>query len=654
MSVVDEIKDRVDIIDVVSETVKLRKAGKNYTGFCPFHANTRTPAFVIFPETGTWHCFGACNEGGDVFSFLMKRDGLDFSEALEVLAERAGVELQPRSQADEAQAETHGRLRLLLESAIAYYRNNLEQSGPGEKVKHYLLQRGLTEQALEAFSIGYAPESWDATQTFLLGRGYTQEELLGAGMVTARESGGTYDRYRNRIMIPIWDSRGRPVGFGARIVDPDDMPKFLNSPQTVLFDKGRLLYGLDKARKAIRREDQVIIVEGYMDVIGLHQYGFENVVSPMGTALSEAQLRILKRFSRNIVLAMDPDVAGDRATLRGLDVARETLDREADPVFNARGLLRYEGRLDADIRVVTLPDGLDPDEVVARDPDAWRRLVDDAQPIVNYVLNVLTADQNLDDAKVKADIARQVLPLIEDVRDSVEREAYRQLLARRLRVDERALMGRRPSSSQPSRIRSQQPAQDAQSLETMRFRRSDPALERFCLALLLQKPELLYRMDRQLQTLHMDRLSANDFTGSERREIFGVIQTALAQDEQEPEAFWRNHMDGNLLPIAEEMLAELGRVMDLVQLEFDEPKVLEDVSARFLELRQQTIDINLSQLKFLLEQAQSPDDPESRNQEQMQDYTKDLKQVTLLKAGIEQALARRHGSKSTPAMGRGW
>jgi len=469
MSVVDEIKDRVDIIDVVSETVKLRKAGKNYTGFCPFHANTRTPAFVIFPETGTWHCFGACNEGGDVFSYLMKRDGLDFSEALEALAERAGVELQPRSQADEAQAEAHGRLRLLLESAIAYYRNNLEQTGPGEKVKHYLLQRGLTEQALEAFSIGYAPKSWDATQTFLLGRGYTQEELLGAGMVTARESGGTYDRYRNRIMIPIWDGRGRPVGFGARIVDPDDVPKFLNSPQTVLFDKGRLLYGLDKARKAIRREDQVIIVEGYMDVIGLHQYGFENVVSPMGTALSEAQLRILKRFSRNIVLAMDPDVAGDRATLRGLDVARETLDREADPVFNARGLLRYEGRLDADIRVVTLPDGLDPDEVVARDPDAWRRLVDDAQPIVNYVLNVLTADQNLDDAKVKADIARQVLPLIEDVRDSVEREAYRQLLARRLRVDERALMGRRPSSSQPSRIRSQQPAQDAQSLETMPF-----------------------------------------------------------------------------------------------------------------------------------------------------------------------------------------
>ncbi len=240
-------------------------------------------------------------------------------------------------------------------------------------------------------------------------------------------------------MFPIRDARGRMAGFGARIRDPKDVPKFLNSPQTPVFDKGRLLYGLDLAKKAIRQDDQAVIVEGYLDVIGLHQAGFGNAVSPMGTALTEDQLYLLKRYSKRIVLALDPDAAGDQATLRGLQVARQAMDHEQDYVFDARGLLRNERRLNADIRVTTLPEGMDPDEVVARDPQEWVQIVGKAKPVVIHVMESLAARRNLEDPKVKSEIAAQVMPLIADVQDRVEREAYRQRLARLLRVNEHAL-----------------------------------------------------------------------------------------------------------------------------------------------------------------------------------------------------------------------
>ncbi len=229
------------------------------------------------------------------------------------------------------------------------------------------------------------------------------------------------------------------AGFGARVLDPNDIPKFINSPQTPVFDKGRLLYGLDRARKEIRTQDQAVIVEGYLDVIALHQAGFENAVSPMGTALTEHQLYLLKRHSRRIVLALDPDAAGSKATLRGLEIARQTMDHESEPVFDARGLLRQEARLQADIRVATLPDGMDPDEVVNRDPAEWQHLVESSRPVVIHVMETLAADRDLDDPKAKNEIAAQVIPLIEDVPSPIERDTYRQRLARLLRVNERAL-----------------------------------------------------------------------------------------------------------------------------------------------------------------------------------------------------------------------
>ena len=369
MSVIDEIKARIDIVDLVSETVKLRRSGKNYTGFCPFHENKRTPAFAVFADSGTWRCFGQCNDGGDVFRFVMKKEGWDFPEALKFLAQKAGVQLQPYYEEAKEKGEEYERLRGLLEEAVTFYRHQLFHTPAGQIALEYLHKRSLKDPAVENFALGYAPQSWDALLNHLAGKDYKPEELLQAGMASERSEGGSvYDRFRHRIMFPIRDPLGKIAGFGARILNPEDVPKFLNSPQTVLFDKGSLLYGLDQARKAIRAGDQAVIVEGYLDVIALHQGGYANSVSPMGTALTETQLRLLKRFTRRIVLALDPDTAGEKATLRGLEMARQAMDHSQELAFYPRGLLRQEARLQADLRVTTLPQGVDPDEIVNRDP----------------------------------------------------------------------------------------------------------------------------------------------------------------------------------------------------------------------------------------------------------------------------------------------
>lgn len=647
MSVIDEIKDRLDIIDVVGESVKLRKSGKNYTGFCPFHPNTRTPAFVVFPDTGTWRCFGACNEGGDVFSFLMRKEGWDFPETLRYLAQRAGVVLRERTPEEEAEEEAHERLRELMEAATAFYRHNLLQSAEGREVLEYLHGRALADETLESFEIGYAPASWDATMKFLTEKGYSQEELVQAGMVSEREKGGVYDRFRNRIMIPIRDARGRIAGFGARVVNPDDVPKFLNSPQTPLFDKGRILYGLDKARKAIRSIEQVVIVEGYMDVIGLHQAGHANVVSPMGTALTEQQLRTLKRFTRHIVLALDADAAGEQATLRGLTMAREALEREMDPVFDARGLVRHEGRLDADIRVVTLPPGRDPDEVVAEDPEAWVEMLGNAQTVIDYVLEVLTAGRDVEDAKVKSDIARQILPLIEDVSDAVEREAYRQTLARRLKVDERALLGWRPRSAGRR-------AAASSTVETMREGagilppRLKTVVEGYCLGVLLRSPDLLYRIDRVLLELGLERLSAQDFTGAAHEAVFSMVREAIAQEEAEPVDYWPERMDPSLLPLANDLLEGVG------DLDLSRQKAVEKTLLSFLQLRERRIENSIAQLQYQQQSVnEGTGDDRDAVRSELEPLVQEVSRLARLKDRLE-GIAHKPGALQKALMGEGW
>ncbi len=403
---------------------------------------------MVFPDSQTWRCFGQCNDGGDLFSYVMKREGWDFQETLRHLADRAGVTLHEYTPEQQEKVEENEHLREVLSMAATFFQHQLRNTPAGKEALEYLYGRKLNDETIDAFALGYAPDAWDTLTQYMASRNISEQDLLDAGLVSQRDSGGVYDKFRHRLVIPIRDARGKMAGFGGRVLRKDDVPKYLNSPKTALFDKGRLLYGLDMARREIRAKDQVVIVEGYLDVIGPYQAGYKNCVSPMGTALTEDQFRLIKRYSRRIVLALDPDAAGEKATLRGLQTAREVMEREGDMVFDARGLMQVEGRLKADIRVTTLPDGLDPDEIALDDPDLWDRLVREAKPVVVHVMETLAAHADIDDPKAKEQIANQVLPLIEDVKGSVEREAYRQRLARLLKVDERALV-RQASGGHP-------------------------------------------------------------------------------------------------------------------------------------------------------------------------------------------------------------
>jgi DNA primase len=604
MTVTDEIKSRIDIVDIVSETVKLRRSGKSLSGFCPFHPNSRTPAFVVFPDSGTWRCFGQCNEGGDIFKFIMKREGMDFSQALKYLAERAGVQLTPPSPELDHSRMVNDRLENTLEQAVVFFRNQLIQTTAGKVALEYLYGRGLKDPILEGFGYGYAPDSWDAMMSFFTNHGVDTGTLLDCGLVSERENGGFYDRFRNRIMIPIRSSEGKMAGFGARILDPNDMPKFLNSPQTALFDKGRLLFGLDKARKSIRLQDQAVLVEGYLDVTALHQAGFTNVVSPMGTALSEDHLRQLKKYTRRIILALDADAAGEKATLRGLEVARDAMDHNTDFVFDIHGLLRHENRLQADIRVTTLPEGMDPDEVVNRDPEEWKSIISKASPLVIHVMDSLAKSCDINDPKVKNEIAAQMIPLIEDVPNTIERDTYRQRLARILRVDEDALMG--PSITKPARRQYSQNSRkqipdDVHHENARNIIEPSSEMEKHCLALLTRIPELIYRMDRLLQQSELDCLSEKDFSNTEYMEIFLIISKSLTQDELDPSEFILE----NIPPAQSDALKKLLDSYNPDKINEDD--LISDLLRTVIRMRHNKINENLRQLRFLQEEEQEQD-----------------------------------------------
>jgi DNA primase len=610
MSTIDEIKARIDIVDLVSEAgVKLRKAGRNYTGFCPFHDNKHSPAFVVWPETGTWRCFGQCNEGGDIFKFVMKREGLDFKDTLQKLATRAGVQVQDLQREAPQVKEANEHLRTLLEGAIIFYRTHLFNN---KDVLAYLHdKRKLTDATIETFGLGYAPNQWDAALRHFTAKGFSEQDMIDSGLLTVRENDAgrstsnaqrAYDRFRHRIMIPIRDEQGRMAGFGARIVDPTDIPKFLNSPETPIFTKGHLLYGLDRARKPIRAADQAVIVEGYLDVIALHQAGYENVVSPMGTALTEDQIRLLKKFTRRIVLALDPDTAGQKAVLRGLDAARAAMDKEGEWGFDARGLLRNEARLQADLRVASMPDDLDPDEIVARDKDEWKRLIEKAKPIVEHVLDALLADRDINDPKVKNQVAQQVLPLIADLPNAIERDTYRQMLARRLRVDERALAGEQAQAPVLRRKPRSTESKAGAAAPVVAAIRPGQKIESQALGVLFRKPELCYRLDRLLEEAGLAALAPEDFEYTDHQLFFRVIRQSLEQVEADHHAFVTARIPEDLLGLAKDLLV-LTEKLDPV-----DDRLLEELFRNVVKMRRLVVEENFNQLRFIMEDAQQEGD----------------------------------------------
>ena len=587
VNAVDEIKARLDILDVISTYVPLKKAGRNYKALCPFHTE-KTPSFFVFPETQTWHCFGACGTGGDVFSFVMKYENLDFGEALRLLAEKAGVALEPPRQRDVEQQKHLEKLFDLHAAAAAYFHEILVRSPKGEAGRAYAARRGLSAETIQKFQLGFAVDSWRALSDHLLKRGYTRQDLLDAGLIIARQDGGYYDRFRDRFMIPIRDIHGRVIGFGGRIVGQGE-PKYLNSPQTPLFNKSHVLFGIDLAKGAIRAKGYAVIVEGYMDVLQAHQAKIGNVVASMGTSLTEHQLRLLKRMTKRYILALDPDTAGDQGTLRGLAVARQTLD-QAVPIITSRGWIRYESRLGADIRIMTLPEGQDPDDLIRDAPERWEQLVQAAIPVVDYYFQVTVASLDLNTAKGKSEAVRRLTPILSEISDEVERTHYIQKLARLVRTDELTI---RRQLGMTGRRKARKPAVAKGALEQpvpIAF-----SLEEHCLATLFRRPEFLERANMLLGGISLSPLQEDDFLRAENRALFAAWQ----KSENEPS--WQEWVDN--LPKPLQLHLDFLLVHGLAGDELVGEEAERDFERNILRLRRKSIERTSRNLGIL--QAES-------------------------------------------------
>jgi DNA primase len=586
MGAVDEIKDRVDVVEFISQYVPLKKAGRNFKGLCPFHADT-TPSFVVFPDGQRWHCFGACATGGDIFTFLMKKENLEFSEALRILAQRAGITLTPRTEGQQKVDERHALLREINSAAAYYFHHLLLDSPQAQPGREYLERRQMLKETWRAFQLGYSLPEWEALSRHLAEKGYGEEDVFAAGLTVEREGGGYYDRFRGRLLFPIHDGRGGVVGFGARALD-DSSAKYVNTPQTPIFDKGSILYGAYLARQAIRDEGTAIIVEGYMDVLMAHQHGFKNVVASMGTALTEAQVQALRRLTKSFTLAMDADAAGQQANLRGLEMVKKYYDvehRQSPEIREAYRHIWLKRYVDANIKVITMPEGLDPDDVIRMDPAEWATLVEGAMPLMDYYFQVATAGRDLDSAEGKSELVRQLLPLINELGDGIERAHYLQKLAHLIRIDERILAAEMTRAR--TRGGAEKSADDGQAASLLG---SAPALEGYCLVLLLRSPKAIEGIQD---------LSADDFLCIENRSIFLALKNSL----ERPSAFDLEEFRTGLDPVLEEHLdsiledAEKGPALP-------EEQVLGELERSLSRLRESKDHSELLELESLLRDAQ--------------------------------------------------
>jgi DNA primase len=536
-----EVKNKLSVVDVVGETVQLRKAGTIFKGLCPFHGE-KTPSFVVTPARESWHCFG-CGEGGDIFSFVMRREGLTFPEALKRLAAKAGIEIDERTSRDDARK---ARLREVLEQAIAFYHAVLTQSKTGAPALEYLHGRGFTDATIERFQLGWAPDGWDQMIKMLKSRRNVDvAELAEVGLTGVRPNGrGAYDKFRSRVIFPIRDASGAAVGIGGRILPGTaddgtapahsnaDAPKYLNSPATVLFDKSRTLYLIERARGEIRKQDEAVLVEGYTDALMAHQAGFENVVASLGTALTPAQVAVIARYAREIVLAYDVDPAGQHAGSIG-----------GAELFRLIGALAAEetGVEITRVRVARLPEGKDPDEVIREMPDLWREAIRTAQPIIEFLIDYYATAFDVRRPEGKRHAVAALVPLLREIRDPVVRDGYLQTLARRTGVEERVLLealhapepaatgarGRNDGTGPSGRFSADAIISAPDSIDTKAELKALTLEERKLLRLLLLVPE---QQERVAETLAAQNLQ---LPSTPARELLAAM---LADRERDSEA----------------------------------------------------------------------------------------------------------------------
>jgi DNA primase len=465
-AILNQIQDRLDIVEVVGAAVPLRRAGRNFKANCPFH-NEKSPSFIVNPDKQIFHCFG-CGVGGNVFSFLMKFEKKDFLEVVQELADRVGVELPKNQTEDPAVLQRSAQLVKANEAAMEFYHRFLRTNAQAKAAREYLEKRGISEKTLEGFKLGYAPEAWDGLYQALKGN-FSDAILEKTGLVISKKNGGFYDRFRNRIIFPIVDGRGLCVAFGGRVMD-ESLPKYLNSPETEIYVKGRNLYGFFQARKAIRENDAVIVVEGYMDLIACHQAQVTTAVASLGTALTPDQARLVKRNTGNVFIVYDADKAGEMATLRGLEI------------FLEEGL---------EVKIVRLPQGHDPDSFIRSfGAEKFKEALAQAKTLFEYKLALLKAKHNGKTLEGRVKIANEMVTLFAKVKNEILKAAWAKELAGELGISEDALlleMKKTGAGARPVRVdESSEPAAEV------------PFTEKIFLGLLLENPAFASKATREV------------------------------------------------------------------------------------------------------------------------------------------------------------
>lgn len=412
---VREVRERASILEVISDYVGLKKSGVNYLGLCPFHTE-KTPSFNVNPSKGIYHCFG-CGVGGDVVSFIMRIESMAFPEAVRFLARRVGVEIpdRPLTTAEKQRADERENLYVLHEIAVRYYEKVLLEEKAGEAGRNYLQSRGVDGESARVYRLGFAPDSWDGLARYLERKSIPLEDAEKIGLLRKRERGGYYDGFRNRLLFPITDMHGRPIGFGGRVLD-DSMPKYLNSPESPIYRKSDVLFGLGTAKHAIREKGEAFIVEGYFDHLALFRAGFRNVVATCGTALTGSHLKLLKRFAGKALLLFDSDKAGKKATLRAMDLFLE----EGFPAS-----------------VVRMPPDEDPDTFLERyGVESFVKAVDEARPVFEFFFRDLCRMHEVGSVEGKVEILSELTPRLAKIADQVERDLYVREIARVLAIEE--------------------------------------------------------------------------------------------------------------------------------------------------------------------------------------------------------------------------
>ena len=510
-NILEDILSRVDIVEVISGYIPLKRAGRNFRALCPFH-HEKTPSFMVSPDRQIYHCFG-CSAGGNAFKFLMQYERLEFLEAVESLAKKAGVVLPQAQKQDLQTTSLITQLYKINELATSFYTHNLN-STEGGQAKNYLLKRGLNEESIKLFKLGLGLDKWDALMNALRQKNISLAVLEKAGLILNKEGGGYYDRFRKRIIFPILDIKSRPIGFGARVLD-NTLPKYINSPETAIYTKGKNLYGLHLAKEAIKEFDFVVVVEGYLDFILPYQEGLKNIVASQGTALTIEQARLIKRYTHNVVMVYDADAAGELATLRTLDIFIE----EA-----------------MNVRVVSLPQGFDPDLFVRKyGIKDFQKEIEQAQNLFDYKLKILKSRFSIKDIEGKAKVSCEMLPTINKFKNAVLKSEYIKRLAQGLDIKEDALL------QELSKIKEAKPYLDLHAQTAKKSPGINPT-EKLLIKLMLEEREFIDRIKESLEPA--------DFQDERVSRIVSIMFDLIEQDKEiEPKKIVNRIEDDDILQV---------------------------------------------------------------------------------------------------------